>query len=143
MDEYVCKNCTQWFEQWGGIYFPACPYCHSRHVVRMTRHVALSEYREHEYMRIRLRRWDVRVQRLYEGGYLPQAVYDAYHELTDIPFFDWYHIALPTRAASLHPKRRYDGNPPFTSVEPPRNVPRQYEPYTLVCLRFAPNTPGE
>lgn len=102
MDEYVCKNCTRWFVVWGGIYFPTCPYCHSSKVVRMTRYIKHSEYREHEYMRVRLRRWDVRIQRLYEGGYIPMAVYDAYHDLTSIYFFDWYHIALPARAASSY-----------------------------------------
>jgi len=100
MDEYMCKGCGNWFVVWGGIYFPRCPTCGRDKVVRMTRHVAHSEYREHVYMRIRLRHWDIRIQRLYDGGYIPRAVYDAYHELTSIYFFDWYHVQLPQWAAS-------------------------------------------
>ncbi len=122
MDNYICKACGEPFETYA-VESPHCPTCYSSKVVRMSVEHRLSEYRQYGYMRIRLRRWDVRIQRLYDGGYIPQAVYDAYHELTSIWFFDWYHIALPARAASLHPG--------------------VYEPYTLVCLRFAPYSPGE
>jgi hypothetical protein len=153
MDEYVCKRCGAWFQQWGGIYFPHCPTCYSSKVVRMTHYIKISEYREHEYMRIRLRRWDIRVQRLYEGGYITRAVYDAYHDLTSIYFFDWYHIQIPQWAASLHPhvaigtpmpgmKRRYR-NPPLQSIMPPRRVPRYYDEYVLLGVRFEPILPGE
>ncbi len=142
MYTYLCHNDAQSFETWE-VAYPVCPYCHNtptRNLTMFTIYHAHSEYREHVHMRTRLRLWDIRIQRLYDGGYLPRVQYDAYHKLTSVWFFDWYHIQLPARAASLHPKQV---NPPLTSIEPPCHIPRQYEPYTLVCLRFEPNTPGE